>query len=51
MQNESEQLRKRLSESEMKHARQIHDLNKEITELETLVEAKVRLDSLEPVLQ
>ena len=41
LQTEVEQLRKRLSDVEMKHARQVHDLNKEITELETLVEAKV----------
>ncbi|KAI0027613.1 hypothetical protein K488DRAFT_81051 [Vararia minispora EC-137] len=37
---ELEQLKKRLSESEMKSARKIHGLNKEIGELESLVESK-----------
>ena len=58
-QTEVEQLRKKLSDLEMKNARQIHDvrhraivthalltqtllqLNKEISELETLIEAKI----------
>ncbi|KAG6820995.1 hypothetical protein H0H93_008624 [Arthromyces matolae] len=38
---EQEQLRKRLVEVEMKSTRTIHDLNKEISELEALVESKV----------
>jgi predicted RNase H-like nuclease (RuvC/YqgF family) len=38
---ELEQLRKKLSELDMKHARTVHDLNKEISELEALVESKV----------
>ncbi|EGN99907.1 hypothetical protein SERLA73DRAFT_72683 [Serpula lacrymans var. lacrymans S7.3] len=38
---EIEQLRKRLNEVEMKHARITHDLNKEISELEALVESKI----------
>jgi CAP-Gly domain-containing linker protein 1 len=57
-QNELEQLRKRLAEAEMKTARVTHDvcaslsyytfltsvqLNKEIGELEALVESKVRV--------
>ncbi|RXW17083.1 hypothetical protein EST38_g8770 [Candolleomyces aberdarensis] len=45
---ELEQLRKKLSELEMKHARTAHDLNKEISELEALVESKIyREDELE----
>ncbi|KAJ2922014.1 hypothetical protein H1R20_g15077, partial [Candolleomyces eurysporus] len=45
---ELEQLRKKLSELEMKHARSAHDLNKEISELEALVESKIyREDELE----
>ncbi|KAF8894885.1 hypothetical protein CPB84DRAFT_1837197 [Gymnopilus junonius] len=44
-----DQMRKRLSEAEMKHARIVHDLNKEISELEALVESKRRIqqDELE----
>ncbi|KIJ61359.1 hypothetical protein HYDPIDRAFT_31443 [Hydnomerulius pinastri MD-312] len=46
--SELEQLRKRLTEAEMKTARVTHDLNKEISELETLVESKIyREDELE----
>ncbi|KAJ7218148.1 hypothetical protein GGX14DRAFT_440092 [Mycena pura] len=37
---EIEQLRKRLADSEMKSARVAHNLNKEISELETLIESK-----------
>ncbi|EIW62820.1 uncharacterized protein TRAVEDRAFT_34134 [Trametes versicolor FP-101664 SS1] len=45
---EVEQLRKRLADVEMKSARQIHDLNKEIGELESLIESKIyREDELE----
>ncbi|KAH0589374.1 hypothetical protein H2248_005132 [Termitomyces sp. 'cryptogamus'] len=45
---EQEQLRKRLVEVEMKSTRTIHDLNKEISELEALVESKIyREDELE----
>ncbi|VDB83413.1 unnamed protein product [Peniophora sp. CBMAI 1063] len=45
---ELEALRKRQSEAEMKAARTIHDLNKEIGELEALVESKIyREDELE----
>ncbi|TFK44617.1 hypothetical protein BDQ12DRAFT_673277 [Crucibulum laeve] len=45
---ELEQLRKRLADVEMKHARTTHDLNKEISELEALVESKIyREDELE----
>lgn len=45
---ELEQLRKRLADAEMKTARVTHDLNKEISELETLVESKIyREDELE----
>ncbi|KAH7913880.1 hypothetical protein BJ138DRAFT_1144944 [Hygrophoropsis aurantiaca] len=45
---ELEQLRKRLSDAEMKTARVSHDLNKEISELEALVESKIyREDELE----
>ncbi|KZT28920.1 hypothetical protein NEOLEDRAFT_682934 [Neolentinus lepideus HHB14362 ss-1] len=45
---ELEQLRKRHAEAEMKSARTIHDLNKEVSELETLVESKIyREDELE----
>ncbi|KAG1732188.1 uncharacterized protein EDB91DRAFT_1152086 [Suillus paluster] len=48
LENELEQLRKRLTEAEMKTARVTHDLNKEIGELETLVESKIyREDELE----
>ncbi|KAF9529334.1 hypothetical protein CPB83DRAFT_765141 [Crepidotus variabilis] len=47
-QPENEQLKKRLNETEMKHARIVHDLNKEISELEALVESKVcAVDELE----
>ncbi|KAF9446401.1 hypothetical protein P691DRAFT_673697, partial [Macrolepiota fuliginosa MF-IS2] len=43
-----EQLRKRLAETDTKHARVTHDLNKEISELEALVESKIyREDELE----
>ncbi|KAF8993711.1 hypothetical protein BDQ17DRAFT_1312094 [Cyathus striatus] len=46
--NELEHVRKRLAEVEMKHARTVHDLNKEIGELEALVESKIyREDELE----
>ncbi|KAF8844266.1 hypothetical protein BDN67DRAFT_963002 [Paxillus ammoniavirescens] len=45
---ELEQLRKRLADAEMKTARVTHDLNKEISELEALVESKIyREDELE----
>ncbi|KAG6813321.1 hypothetical protein H0H92_012134 [Tricholoma furcatifolium] len=45
---EQEQLRKKLVDVEMKSTRTIHDLNKEISELEALVEAKIyREDELE----
>ncbi|KAG5643612.1 hypothetical protein DXG03_000620 [Asterophora parasitica] len=45
---EQEQLRKKLVDAEMKSARTIHDLNKEISELEALVESKIyREDELE----
>ncbi|KAF8554711.1 hypothetical protein OG21DRAFT_1496815, partial [Imleria badia] len=45
---ELEQLRKRLADAEMKTARITHDLNKEISELETLIESKIyREDELE----
>ncbi|KAI0309079.1 hypothetical protein OF83DRAFT_1288737 [Amylostereum chailletii] len=45
---ELEQLRKRQSEVEMKAARTIHDLNKEVSELEGLIESKIyREDELE----
>ncbi|KAH7888798.1 hypothetical protein F5I97DRAFT_1855623 [Phlebopus sp. FC_14] len=43
-----EQLRKRVAEAEMKAVRVTHDLNKEISELEALVESKIyREDELE----
>ncbi|KAH9957889.1 hypothetical protein BC827DRAFT_1137068 [Russula dissimulans] len=43
-----EQLRKRLTEAEAKSARTVHDLNKEVSELESLVETKIyREDELE----
>jgi len=43
-----EQLRKRLTEAEAKSARTVHDLNKEVGELESLVEVKIyREDELE----
>ncbi|KAH9485329.1 Restin-like protein [Psilocybe cubensis] len=42
--NDLDQARKRLSEAEMKHARTIHSLNKEISELEALVESKDELE-------
>ncbi|THH28649.1 hypothetical protein EUX98_g5533 [Antrodiella citrinella] len=43
-----EQLRKRHTEAEMKTARNMHSLNKEIGELETLIESKIyREDELE----
>ncbi|KAJ7188425.1 hypothetical protein C8R46DRAFT_1054731 [Mycena filopes] len=49
---EIEQLRKRLSDSEMKSARVTHDLNKEISELEALIESKIyREDELEQELE
>ncbi|KZT11066.1 uncharacterized protein LAESUDRAFT_693618 [Laetiporus sulphureus 93-53] len=38
---ELEQLRKKLVEAERTSARTIHDLNKEISELETLIESKI----------
>ncbi|KAI0054971.1 hypothetical protein BV25DRAFT_1816286 [Artomyces pyxidatus] len=45
---ELEQLRKRQSEAEIKTARTIHDLNKEVSELESLIESKIyREDELE----
>ncbi|EKM80888.1 hypothetical protein AGABI1DRAFT_126945 [Agaricus bisporus var. burnettii JB137-S8] len=46
---DAEQLRKRLTEAEMSHARTKHDLNKEISELEALVESKIyrEVDELE----
>ena len=45
---EIEQLRKKLSDMEVKHGRAIYDLNKEIGELEALVESKIyREDELE----
>ncbi|KAK1235248.1 hypothetical protein PQX77_001529 [Marasmius sp. AFHP31] len=45
---EIEQLRKKLADAEMKNARTMHDLNKEISELESLVEAKIyREDELD----
>lgn len=39
-------MRKRLTETEMKSARTVHQLNKEIGELETLIESKVMLSPL-----
>ncbi|KAG1866743.1 hypothetical protein F4604DRAFT_2023336 [Suillus subluteus] len=52
LENELEQLRKRLAEAEMKTARVSHDLNKEIGELEALVESKIyREDELEQELE
>ncbi|KAJ6586802.1 hypothetical protein DFH09DRAFT_1141573 [Mycena vulgaris] len=49
---EIEQLRKRLADSEMKSARVAHDLNKEISELEALIESKIyREDELEQELE
>jgi len=52
MEQEHEQLRKRLAEAEMKSARTIHNLNKEISELEALVESKIyREDELEQELE
>jgi chromosome segregation ATPase len=52
LENELEQLRKRLAEAEMKTARVTHDLNKEIGELEALVESKIyREDELEQELE
>ncbi|KAJ7045398.1 hypothetical protein C8F04DRAFT_1388040 [Mycena alexandri] len=49
---ETEQLRKRLADSEMKSARVVHDLNKEISELEALIESKIyREDELEEELE
>ncbi|KAH7097082.1 hypothetical protein BKA62DRAFT_833506 [Auriculariales sp. MPI-PUGE-AT-0066] len=45
---EIDSLRKQLSAQEQKSARTIHDLNKELSELETLVESKIyREDDLE----
>ncbi|KAL5523490.1 hypothetical protein ACEPAG_7663 [Sanghuangporus baumii] len=47
-QAEVERLRKQLAEVEKKNARTIHELNKEVSELESLVEAKIyREDELE----
>ncbi|KAL6305023.1 hypothetical protein BKA93DRAFT_731910 [Sparassis latifolia] len=47
-----EQLRKKQMDAEMKTARTIHDLNKEIGELETLIESKIyREDELERELE
>ncbi|KAF7315292.1 hypothetical protein MIND_00043700 [Mycena indigotica] len=49
---EIEQLRKRLADSDMKNARVVHDLNKEISELEALIESKIyREDELERELE
>ncbi|KAJ6557190.1 hypothetical protein B0H10DRAFT_2121012 [Mycena sp. CBHHK59/15] len=49
---EIEQLRKRLADSEMKSNRVSHDLNKEISELEALIESKIyREDELEQELE
>ncbi|KAF8891644.1 hypothetical protein BD779DRAFT_1661531 [Infundibulicybe gibba] len=49
---ELEQLRKRLADNELKSARIAHDLNKEINELEALVEAKIyREEELEQELE
>jgi len=49
---ELDQLRKRLADAEMKNARTAHDLNKEISELEALVESKIyREDELEQELE
>jgi len=43
-----EQMRRRMADVEKKHTRTVHDLNKEIAELENLVEAKIyREDDLE----
>ncbi|OBZ68152.1 Trans-L-3-hydroxyproline dehydratase [Grifola frondosa] len=45
---EVEQQRKKLMDAEMKNARTVHDLTKEIGELETLIESKIyREDELE----
>ncbi|KAL1673859.1 hypothetical protein EV122DRAFT_293840 [Schizophyllum commune] len=45
---EMDQLRKRATDAEMKNTRAIHDLNKEIGELESLIESKIyREDELE----
>ncbi|THH08437.1 hypothetical protein EW145_g2708 [Phellinidium pouzarii] len=45
---ETEQLRKQMADLEKKTARTIHDLNKEVNELESLIEAKIyREDELE----
>ncbi|KAL5528742.1 hypothetical protein ACEPAF_7879 [Sanghuangporus sanghuang] len=43
-QAEVERLRKQLAEEEKKNARTIHELNKEVSELESLVEAKDELE-------
>lgn len=52
LETETEQLRKRLADSEMKSARVAHDLNKEISELEALIESKIyREDELEQELE
>ncbi|KAJ6475245.1 hypothetical protein C8R47DRAFT_1142759 [Mycena vitilis] len=52
LETEIEQLRKRLTDSEMKSARVVHDLNKEISELEALIESKIyREDELEQELE
>ncbi|KAG9316529.1 hypothetical protein JVU11DRAFT_2579 [Chiua virens] len=42
--SELEQLRRRMADAEMKTARVTHDLNKEISELETLIESKDELE-------
>ncbi|KAJ7703320.1 hypothetical protein B0H17DRAFT_1042700 [Mycena rosella] len=52
LETEIEQLRKRLADSEMKSARVAHDFNKEISELEALIESKIyREDELEQELE
>ncbi|KAK6981223.1 hypothetical protein R3P38DRAFT_3464352 [Favolaschia claudopus] len=49
---ELDQLRKRMADAEMKSARTVHDLNKEISELEALIESKIyREDELEQELE
>jgi len=48
LESDLEQMRKRSNEVDIKHARVVHDLNKEISELEALVESKIyREDELE----
>ncbi|KDR75449.1 hypothetical protein GALMADRAFT_227098 [Galerina marginata CBS 339.88] len=44
LETDLDQMRKRLNEAEIKHARTVHGLNKEISELETLVESKDELE-------